>query len=546
LPPDRAGAEALARRLGLSVIAAQMLLNRGVTEESDARAFLHPDLNHLRDPSCMPEILLAAERVREAVERGRKIAIYGDYDVDGISATAILLRCLALLGAQPVYHIPDRLEEGYGLNAAAVRTLAGEGVKLLITVDCGITAAKEVALARELGVEVIVTDHHEPGEVVPADAILINPKLPGCIYPFRELSGAGIAFKLAWAVGKSFSAGRKVSAEFREFLLDSISLAALGTIADVVPLRDENRTIACFGVRGLSQSSAAGIKALRQAAGVEEGLLSAWDVAFKLAPRLNAAGRLGSARQAVELLTTNSAERAAEIAAHLNRENARRQKMQERILTESREMIAREGGVEGRSSIVLASEDWHAGVIGVVAARLAEAYWRPTALVRSRGKSATAPPAPSRRCTSSNACASAPEGSSATAAMRARPASGCAKTRSSASGRSSTRPPLGAWSSATWRLSWRRTRRCASPTSRGRSWTNSNGSRRSAKATPSRSSRRSAWRRRPARRTSGTGATWRSGSTRAECGSGPWRSTGARWLRRFPPGGPARSSSRRS
>ena len=386
LPPDPAGAESLARRLGLSAIAAQMLVNRGVTEESAARAFLHPDLDHLRDPSCMPEMQLAAERVREAVERGRKIAIYGDYDVDGITATAILLRCLALLGAKPVYYIPDRLEEGYGLNPAAVRGLASDGVELLITVDCGITAPQEVALARELGLEVIVTDHHEPGEVVPAGATLINPKLPGCIYPFRELSGAGIAFKLAWAVGKSFSAGRNVSAQFREFLLDSISLAALGTIADVVPLRDENRTIASFGVRGLNQSSSAGVRALREAAGVEEGRLSAWDVAFKLAPRLNAAGRLGSAREAVELLTTDSAERAAEIAAHLNRENARRQRMQERILAESREMIARAGGVEGRSSIVLASEDWHVGVIGVAAARLADAYWRPTALVAVQGE----------------------------------------------------------------------------------------------------------------------------------------------------------------
>jgi single-stranded-DNA-specific exonuclease len=380
-PPDRAAAEAVARQFGMSAVAAQVLLNRGVIGEPAVRAFLHPDLNQLHDPSCMPEMEIAAQRVRDAVERRRKIAVYGDYDVDGISATAILLRCLALVGANAEFYVPDRFEEGYGLNAAAVRKLAEAGTQLLITVDCGITAVEEIALARKLGMEVIVTDHHEAGEIAPSGATLIDPKLPGCIYPFRELSGAGLAFKLAWAIGKGFSSGRKVSPEFREFLVDSLSLAALGTIADVVPLRDENRTIACFGVRGLSASSSAGLRALRDAAGVEGKGLSAWDVAFKLAPRLNAAGRLGSAREAVELLTTASAERAAEIAAGLNRDNARRQKMQEKILAECHEMIAREGGVAGRCSIVLASEGWHAGVIGVAASRLVEAYWRPTVLL---------------------------------------------------------------------------------------------------------------------------------------------------------------------
>jgi single-stranded-DNA-specific exonuclease len=381
MPSDRAAAQTLGRQFGMSAIAAQVLLNRGVIGEPAVRAFLYPDLNQLHDPSCMPEMEVAARRIRQAVERGQKIAVYGDYDVDGISATAILLRCLTLLGASPEFYVPDRLEEGYGLNAAAIRKLAEAGTQLLVTVDCGITAVEEIALARNLGMEVIVTDHHEAGEIVPSGATLIDPKLPGCVYPFRELSGAGLALKLAWAIGKDFSSGRKVSPEFREFLVDSLSLAALGTIADVVPLRDENRTIACFGVRGLNASSSAGIKALREAAGVEGKGLNAWDVAFKLAPRLNAAGRLGSAREAVELLTTSSAERAAEIAAHLNRENARRQKMQEQILAESHEMIARDGGVADRRSIVLAREGWHAGVIGVVASRLVEAYWRPTVLL---------------------------------------------------------------------------------------------------------------------------------------------------------------------
>ena len=388
IAPPSPDAASLARHVGLHGVSAQLLLNRGINEPDSVRAFLRPELNHLHDPSLMPELDRAAERVRQAVERGEPIVIYGDYDVDGISAIAILIRCLALLDVQPRYYIPDRLEEGYGLNAAAVRKLAAEGARLLISVDCGINAVQEVALAGELGLDTIVTDHHEPGDELPVGVVLIDPKLPGCTYPFRELSGAGLAFKLAWAIGKRFSAGRRVSAEFREFLIDSISLAALGTIADVVPLRDENRTIAHFGLRGLSESAAPGIVALREASSVNAQPLSAFDIAFKLAPRLNAAGRLGSAREAVELLTTGSPDRAREIAAHLGLENSRRQKLQERILAEAREMIEADGGVEGKVSIVLARKGWHAGVIGIVASRLVEEYWRPTVLLTIEGEEA--------------------------------------------------------------------------------------------------------------------------------------------------------------
>ena len=267
-----------------------------------------------------------------------------------------------------VYTQPDRV--------------AGRGRSLVLS------PVKKVALARGLGMDVIVTDHHEPGEEVPAGAWVINPKLPGCAYPFRELSGAGLAFKLAWAIGKRMSPGKRVSEEFREFLLDAVCLAGMGTIADVAPLRGENRVIAHYGLRGVGDSQAAGIQALCAASGVAQGgaRLTGFDVAFKLGPRLNAAGRLGSARRCVELLTTASAERAREIAADLNRENARRQKLQEAILEEARGMVAAGGGAEGRRSIVLAREGWHAGVVGIVAARLAGEFRRPTVLLTLEGE----------------------------------------------------------------------------------------------------------------------------------------------------------------
>ncbi len=384
--PDRTeAAQALAGPLGLTPIATRVLLNRGMDEVERARAFLNPQLSDLRDPSLLPGMEKAAEQIVAAARAGRSIVIYGDYDADGITATAILLRCLSLLKAEVGYYVPDRLEEGYGLHADAVRKLAEAGTNLLVTVDCGISAVDEVALAREMGMEAIITDHHEPGDRLPVGAVLIDPKQAGCDYPFRELSGAGLAFKLAWAIGKAASPGDRVRPEFRDFLLDAVSLAAVGTVADVVPLVDENRTLVHFGLKGLSASAAPGLIALRESANHTGKVVSSHEVAFRLAPRLNAAGRMGSAREAVELLITGSLERAREIAEHLGRENGRRQRLQERILNEANEMLEAEGGVEGRWSIVLAREGWHAGVLGIVAAKLAEAHRRPALLLCAEG-----------------------------------------------------------------------------------------------------------------------------------------------------------------
>lgn len=380
--------EALARRLNIAPVAAQVLMNRGILDLEQARTFLHPTLGGLREPEALPDMEHAAERLYRAVRSGETIAIYGDYDVDGLAATAILMRGLRMLGGDPRYHIPHRLEEGYGLNADTVGDLKEGGAGIIVTVDCGIRAVKEVALARRLGMEVIVTDHHEPGEEVPADALLVNPKLPGSSYPFRELSGAGVAFKLAWALGKQASSQERVEPEFAEFLKNALSLAALGTVADVVPLLDENRIIARFGLDVLSASSSPGIEALCEAARINTGTLSATDIAFRIAPRLNAAGRMGCARKCVELLMTEDAGRAQRIAAELNTENGRRQRMQERILNEARELLDAADGETFAHALVLARENWHAGVVGIVAARLAEEHWRPALLLTIEGDEA--------------------------------------------------------------------------------------------------------------------------------------------------------------
>ena len=380
-PADPDAERDLARALGLSPLLARLLLNRGVRDVEAARTFLHPKLDHLHDPWQIPDIHRAADRIREAAQRGEKIVVYGDYDADGITATAILLECLALAGARAEFYMPDRIEEGYGLNLEAIRSFKEQRVDLVITVDCGINAVAEAELARESGIDLIVTDHHQPHREFSSAPYVVHSKLPDSRYPFPDLSGAGVAFKLAWAVAKSFSPSKRVSAEFREFLVDAVSLAALGTIADVVPLLGENRVIAHFGLEALRHSQRPGIRALCHVARVGNGALNAYDVAFRLAPRLNAAGRMGSARRAVELLSTHSMPDARKIAADLDRENARRQRVQQQILDEAHKVIESEGGTGDKPALVVAAQGWHPGVVGIIAGRLADRFYRPTIVI---------------------------------------------------------------------------------------------------------------------------------------------------------------------
>ncbi|MGW8257787.1 MAG: single-stranded-DNA-specific exonuclease RecJ, partial [Thermoguttaceae bacterium] len=290
--PDQISA--LGREAGISAVVAQLLISRGVTDASRAREFLDPKLNNLRDPQLLPGCEDAARAIYEAVRAGKRICIHGDYDVDGMTGTALLFLLLKMLGAQTSYYIPHRIEEGYGLSADVIREKAGEKVELIITVDCGINSVAEAELARELGVELIITDHHEPGAELPDAAAIVHPRLPVGAYPFGGLSGSGVAFKLAWAICQQASGAKKVTQRMKDFLLQAIGLAALGTLADVVPLLDENRVLVRHGLLSLAQHPTLGLKSLMELVGIaDKNQLSSDDLAFCLAPRLNAAGRLG-------------------------------------------------------------------------------------------------------------------------------------------------------------------------------------------------------------------------------------------------------------
>lgn len=383
-PHDPGKIQDLSRRSGLSPLVAQVLINRGVEDPSRAVSFLDARMGSLHDPGLLPGAVEAAAIVVQAVKSGRKIIIYGDYDVDGVCGTSILWTCLKLAGArEAIYYIPHRVEEGYGVNAEALRRLAGENPSaLLVTVDCGISAFREAELARELGVELIVTDHHTIGAGLPEAAVVVHPRRPGGCYPCGDLCGAGVAFKLAWEICKSFGDGKRASPHMRDFLVRAMGLVALATIADVVPLSDENRIMVRHGLAGLAAEPTTGMRALMEVTGCTgKKKLNTGTVGFGLAPRINAAGRLERAMMAVEMLTTDDALRAQQIALELDRCNARRQEIERKIQEEARAMVEAAGGLGDRRSIVLASPGWHPGVIGIVAGRLAEIYHRPTVVL---------------------------------------------------------------------------------------------------------------------------------------------------------------------
>ena len=389
-PPDPR-CHHVASRLGVASVVASVLLRRGLDQADAARQFLHPKLNDLADPEQLPGMSEAAERIHAAVRDRRKIVIYGDYDVDGITGTAILWRCLTLAGASVDFYIPHRIEEGYGLNGDALERLADDGAGLVVTVDCGITAKAAVADAVDRGLEVVITDHHtiEPASL-PEAAVLVHPRLGGdTAGGGAELSGAGVAFKLAWALARAFSNATRVLPEYRQFLLDAVSLAALGTIADVVPLTGENRIISRYGLAGLAESKLPGLVALIESAGYRGEVMTSTHAGFGLAPRLNAAGRMGHARLAVELLTRADDARAREIAIYLEEQNRQRRTVERRITKQAREMVAaRKMDSDACRAIVLAAEGWHLGVIGIVAARMVDAYARPAVLLAINGATA--------------------------------------------------------------------------------------------------------------------------------------------------------------
>ena len=386
LPNDPTATNRLAAALRVSPVVAQLLLNRGVHDPAEARRFLESPLAGLHPPLALPGVPEAAERIVRAVVDKRRICVYGDYDVDGVTGTTILLRVLGKLGADVQFHVPLRLSEGYGLNSEKLRELKQLGVSLVISVDCGIASLAEAQVAREIDLELIVTDHHEmkmgvDGPLLPDAAVVVHPRIPCATpYPFGDLSGAGVAFKLAWAVAQRAAGSEKVPTEMRAVLLDAVGLAALGLVADVVPLRDENRIFVRHGLERIRTHPSLGLKALLEASGVKpDQALTAEDVGFKLAPRLNAAGRLGCASLAVEMLMTTSPTKAAEAARFLEGQNGERQARERKYTQQAKELVERDFASD--AAVVVASADWHPGVVGIVASRLVEHFGKPALVI---------------------------------------------------------------------------------------------------------------------------------------------------------------------
>jgi len=378
-PAQAALAARLAARLGLHPVVARVLASRGLGEGEECDRFLVPQLATLRDPFELKGMDRAVERVMVARSKGEKVAVFGDYDVDGICSTAVMVLTLRLLGIDPVIFIPHRIHDGYGVSSSRLSEIATEGVTLVITVDTGITAVDEVEHARSLGMDVIVTDHHIAGETLPNACAVVNPNLAGSDYAGGALCGVGVAFKFAHGLLKGASHDAESARTFLRSLLD---LVALGTIADVVPLRGENRVFARHGLDVLRKSQRPGIRALMDVARVRGDKLNAEHVGFALGPRLNAAGRTDHAITALELLLTDSQERAVEIANYLDSLNRRRREEEKEILQDSLS-LAEDQITSGEDAfLVVAGETYHLGVVGIVASRLAEKFHLPTVVMR--------------------------------------------------------------------------------------------------------------------------------------------------------------------
>ncbi|MDA8745301.1 single-stranded-DNA-specific exonuclease RecJ [Rubripirellula amarantea] len=376
IPHDSSRVDLLIREARVPAVVAQLLVSRGVYTADAASAFLDTKLMGLRPPESLPGVPEATAILVPAIADQTPIVIYGDYDCDGMTGAAILVNGIRLLGGNVSYHVPNRLEDGYGLNAEAIRKLAARGKKIIVSVDCGITDHAE--LCKELGVTLVITDHHTIGEQLPDAAAIVHPRLPGTTYPFGELCGAGVAFKLAWAICQEVAGSKKVTEPMRRYLMQSLTLAGIGTIADVVPLLDENRILVEHGLKMLRAEPLPGLKELMTVAGLDNaGTLDSESISFTLAPRLNAAGRLGQAQLAVELLTCPAGDRAKALAEYIHELNSSRDTLQRSVYLAAQKQIKNEFDADGDSALVCAGVGWHQGVIGVVAGRLAEKYAKP-------------------------------------------------------------------------------------------------------------------------------------------------------------------------
>lgn len=365
--------QSLADSLNITEVLAKLLYMRDVKTFAQAKYFFRPALDSLHDPFLMDGMDIATLRVIHAITEQEKIFIYGDYDVDGTCATAVMYLFLKELGADVHYHIPKRLTEGYGITKLGIDQIASANAKLMIAVDCGITAIEEVEYAKSLGIEVIICDHHQPKDEIPKAIAVLDPLKPDCHYPFGYLSGAGVAFKLAQGVAQRI--GKK------EIPMKFLDLVALASSADIVPLIDENRILVLEGLRQINENPRPGILALIKSSHLEPGNLSSGQIVFTIAPRINAVGRLGDAARAVELLISEKEEIAGELSQILESENFERRKIDETTFKHALDLVEKTNDLDNHIPIVLHEDDWHSGVIGIVASRLVEKYYRPTIML---------------------------------------------------------------------------------------------------------------------------------------------------------------------
>jgi single-stranded-DNA-specific exonuclease len=376
VPADEAGVRLAAAELGVPPVIARLLCQRGFADPDTARQFLSPRLDHLHDPFLLTGMREGIERLEAAIARAEPIAIHGDYDVDGITSTVILRRAIELVGGTVMHFVPDRLRDGYGLQPATVERLAAAGARVIVSVDCGIRATAAAERARDLGVDLIITDHHEPEASLPPALAVINPKRHDCTYPEKHLAGVGVALKVVQALLVRHDRAR-------EFLPHFVKVAAIGTLADVVPLVGENRVIARYGLETLSRGPhTAGLDALLDESGLAGRQLDSFHIGFVLGPRLNAAGRMSSANLALDLLLlrgrdAGTRDRARTLAQQLGAENTKRQEQEAAILAEAKRAVEKDPEVGGQNMLIVAGHDWHRGVIGIVASKLVDAYHKP-------------------------------------------------------------------------------------------------------------------------------------------------------------------------
>ena len=369
----RVKATDLSNKINISPEISQILNNRGINDEKDAEIFMNPSLEYLRDPFLMKDMKKATDRIKKAIENKERIYIYGDYDVDGVSSTSILYIYFKSIGFPVKYYIPNRLEEGYGINEEAIKKISDDGCDLIITVDCGITSVKEVELAKELGMDVIITDHHECQSDIPNAYAIVNPKQEECNYPFDMLCGCGVAFKMIQALTDK--------EEFKSSMFDYLEIVTLATICDIVPLIDENRIIVKNGLKLMKEGKNLGLRELIKVCGIETSKIGSSHIGYSVGPRINASGRLGYSYLGVQLFTTDFEDEAKEIANILESKNIERQMIESKMYKEAEDVIASDEKYKDDKVLVVAKEGWQHGIIGIVASKLTEKYYKPTILL---------------------------------------------------------------------------------------------------------------------------------------------------------------------